>query len=169
MSGPYENEEQAGESPAMVVRNPNDGPYETERQVSETPAVRAVYAEFDADPGPGRMAAPNARMITSACDAAGVLLGAFDRRIVAWLAGWEPQTCAVIAGMIGRAAAQLTPVQLARVGEALADAIEYRQPSGFCRDCDDDPADLCAAHSRDLDRADSYAALGRQLGIEAYR
>jgi hypothetical protein len=32
-----------------------------------------------------------------------VKLGAFDHRIVLWLAGWEPSTCAVIAGLIARA------------------------------------------------------------------
>jgi hypothetical protein len=64
-----------------------------------------MYEAFRAAPGPGRMDAHNARMITQACDAAGVELGAYDRRIVAWLAGWEPQTCAVVAGMITRAGA----------------------------------------------------------------
>lgn len=38
-------------------------------------------------------------------EAAGVEPGAFERRILAWLAGREPETCAVIAGLIGRAAA----------------------------------------------------------------
>lgn len=30
-------------------------------------------------------------------------VGAFDARILAWLAGWEPETCAVIAGLVTRA------------------------------------------------------------------
>ena len=30
-------------------------------------------------------------------------MGAYDRRILAWLAGFEPQTCAVVAGLITRA------------------------------------------------------------------
>jgi hypothetical protein len=45
----------------------------------------------------------NARMLEDACTAAGVELGAYDRRIIAWLAGWEPQTVAVICGLISRA------------------------------------------------------------------
>ncbi len=47
----------------------------------------------------------NAAMLTDACAAAGVELGAYDRRILRWLAGWEPTTCAVVAGIIARAAA----------------------------------------------------------------
>jgi hypothetical protein len=57
--------------------------------------------------------------------------------------------------------------QLAILGQALADAIEYRQPAGLCADCDDHPAGLCTPHAADLDRADDYAALARQLGTEA--
>ena len=57
--------------------------------------------------------------------------------------------------------------QLAILGQALADAIEYRQPAGLCADCDDHPAGLCTPHAADLDRADAYAALARQLGTEA--
>jgi hypothetical protein len=41
--------------------------------------VHAIYAAFSA-----------------ACDAAGVELGAFDRRILSWLSGFEPETAAVI-------------------------------------------------------------------------
>lgn len=29
-------------------------------------------------------------------------LGAFDDRILSWLANWEPETCAVVAGLIAR-------------------------------------------------------------------
>ncbi|HXT90270.1 MAG TPA: hypothetical protein VN714_13540 [Trebonia sp.] len=54
--------------------------------------------------------------------------------------------------------------QLATPGQALADAMEYRQPAGLCADCDGHPAGLCAPHVADLDRADAYAALARQLG-----
>ena len=43
-------------------------------------------------------------MLTEACEQAGVQLGAWDERILAWLAGWEDSTCAVVAGLIRRAA-----------------------------------------------------------------
>jgi len=80
------------------------GPFETEGQARELPAVRAVYAAFDRDHGTGKMAPHSYLMLISACEAAGVGLGAYDQRILAWLAGWEPQTCAVICGLISRAA-----------------------------------------------------------------
>jgi hypothetical protein len=34
----------------------------------------------------------------------GVQLGAYDRRIIDWLANYEPATCAVVASLIARAA-----------------------------------------------------------------
>lgn len=40
----------------------------------------------------------------SACEKAGVGLGAYDRRIIIWLAGFEPQAAAAVAGIIVRAA-----------------------------------------------------------------
>jgi hypothetical protein len=83
----------------------SSGPFETERQARETPAVRAVHAAFDISPGAGRMAPHNRNMLDAACTAAGVDVGAFDDRILGWLATWEPTTCAVIAGLITRARA----------------------------------------------------------------
>ena len=79
------------------------GPFETERQALDTPAVRAVYTTFEAAPGQGRMQPPNLAMLRAACEGADVELGAYDSRILAWLAGWEPQVCAVVAGLITRA------------------------------------------------------------------
>jgi hypothetical protein len=80
------------------------GPYDTERQARETPAARAVYEAFSADPGAGKMAPHNLRMLLDAIQDAGVHIGAYDVRILEWLAGYEPATCAVIAGLITRAA-----------------------------------------------------------------
>jgi hypothetical protein len=98
------------------------GPLETEAQARELPAVRVVYAAFDADPGVGKMAPHNFLMLVNACEAAGVDLGgpsSYDRQILAWLAGWEPQTCAVVAGIITRAASPATG-QLAAIRAILA-------------------------------------------------
>lgn len=78
------------------------GPFETEAEVRALPAVRAVYDAF-AVPGGERMALGNHRMLEDACRAAGVELGAYDERILWWMASWEPHTCAVIAGLISRA------------------------------------------------------------------
>lgn len=54
-------------------------------------------------PGTGAWQAGSHRLLREALAGAGVDLGAYDHRIVAWLAGWEPQMCAVIAGLITRA------------------------------------------------------------------
>ncbi len=41
--------------------------------------------------------------LAGACERAEVILGSFDARILAWLANYEPETCAAIAGLISRA------------------------------------------------------------------
>ena len=49
-------------------------------------------------------------MLISACEAAGVELGAYDKRIAGLAhAGYEPQTCAVIAGWVQRASQARPP------------------------------------------------------------
>jgi hypothetical protein len=78
------------------------GPFGTEAEVRALPAVQAVYAAFRADPGVGKMIGPNHTLL-DALAAAGVYLGGYDHRIAAWLANWEPQTVAVIAGWVQRA------------------------------------------------------------------
>jgi hypothetical protein len=84
------------------------GPFETEADARNTPEVQAIYAEWRADPGQ-RTDAAAARMITEAADAVGIELGGFDRRIIAWVAGFEPTTVAVFAGLITQAAAGRSP------------------------------------------------------------
>jgi hypothetical protein len=79
------------------------GPYQSEREAAV--AVRAIHA---AAPGIA-LAAGNHQMLTQACAAARVQLGDWDRRVLTWLAGWEPSTCAVVAGLICRAAAAPSP------------------------------------------------------------
>lgn len=76
------------------------GPFETEREALSLPAVRAAYAAIT---GPSTGDLECLAILEDALTAAGVELGAYDRRIVNWLAGWEAQTCAVIAGLITRA------------------------------------------------------------------
>jgi hypothetical protein len=144
------------------------GPFETEQEARETPAARGVHEAFRADPGAGKMHPHNLEILTAACSAAAVRLGEYDRRIVSWLAAWEPSTVVVIAGLIQRAARR-PPEQLATLGQALADAISYREPSGFCAGCEASPVGLCEDHVADLDRTDAYRALARDLGIEVGR
>lgn len=60
----------------------------------------------------------NLAELTEACAAAGVQVGEYDGRILRWLADMEPQMCAVVAGLITRAAVgagglgSLTPAEL---------------------------------------------------------
>jgi hypothetical protein len=54
------------------------------------------------------------------------------------------------------------------LGQALADAIEYRTP-GSCEECDVRPEGLCNDHAADLDLTDAYLALARELGLELDR
>ncbi len=56
------------------------------------------------------------------------------------------------------------------LGQALADAVTYRDPSRrYCLDCEAHPAGLCDDHAADLDLTDAYLALGREFGIEVDR
>ena len=80
------------------------GPFETEAEAAAVPAVQAVRTAWRANPGVGHMDPHNLAMLMDACTAAGVETGTFDRRILGWLANYEPETCAVIAGLISRAA-----------------------------------------------------------------
>ena len=154
------------------------GPFETERQAWETPEVQAAWTAVRAALGPGQMEPHNRELIEDACRAAGVGLGAYDARIVAWLAGWEPQMCAVIAGLVRRAAALpvaavavLDAAQLDTVLEALADATNYRavRAETTCADCHAEPGGLCHDHAGDFEKADGYGALADQLRQEASR
>ena len=64
------------------------------------------------------------------------------------------------------AASGLDDAQRELLGQALADAIQYRDPGGFCTACEDDPSNLCGDHASDLDKTDAYLALGEALGVE---
>jgi hypothetical protein len=80
------------------------GPYETEEQALAASAVKAVYRAYRA--GITSLHDGSVDLLLSACEKAGVVLGAYDRRILIWLAGFEPQAAAVVAGIINRAAAR---------------------------------------------------------------
>jgi len=76
------------------------GPYEDDRQAAET--VREAYAAVHIGP-PSTLAQFNRDRLAAASEAAGVQLGAYDRRIIEWLAGWEPEVVAVVVGLVLRA------------------------------------------------------------------
>ncbi|WP_239395996.1 hypothetical protein [Frankia sp. CiP3] len=77
-----------------------DGPFTSEVEAHHSPFVRRLHALPDLRLAPGLRHDHLLRAIT----AADVTLGAFDARIVAWLARtWEATTVAVLAGLITRA------------------------------------------------------------------
>ncbi len=149
------------------------GPFETEAQARALPAVQAVYRSFERDPGPGKMAPHTRRLLGRALEAAAVDMGRHDDRIAEWLSQWEPQTVAVIAEWVtranaaGKAAADaaLTSNQTTTVADALEVAAEYRRyrASLTCEACAASPTEVCPDHEADLDRADEYGALARQI------
>jgi hypothetical protein len=79
----------------------NRGPFETADEARELPEVRAIYGSL----APGGHLSDGARqLLRQALDDAGVSLGAYDRALTAWIAGFEPQVVAVIARWVTRAA-----------------------------------------------------------------
>ena len=77
------------------------GPYETEHQARTD--VAGVFAESYQSCRRGALGEANLAYLQEACQRSGVILGAYDSRILLWFANWEPQTCAVLAGLITRA------------------------------------------------------------------
>lgn len=87
------------------------GPYRTEAEA----AAEAMPHEVDAlrtargdDYVASARRLRDARSIAlqallAACTEAGVEVGDYDRRVLDWLAGWEPTAAQVVIGLIGRA------------------------------------------------------------------
>src|SRR5216683_344262 len=85
---------------ALAARPAAGVPLETQQEAFALPEVRAIYDEMNASTTRGVMAARGHQMLTGACERAGVRPGAFEDRIMQWLAGFGPQECAVFAGLI---------------------------------------------------------------------
>jgi hypothetical protein len=64
-----------------------------------------------------------------------------------------------------RAALKSFPADAVMIGHALEDAGRYRRDraEAWCADCLAHPAGACDDHVDQLDQADAYAELGRQL------
>ena len=62
----------------------------------------------------------------------------------------------------------ISPAGAVTIAQALADAEAYRRrrAGDWCADCAGSPAGACGPHLDDLDQADAYAGLGRQLQQE---
>jgi hypothetical protein len=80
----------------------------------------------------------------------------------------KPVTYTIPLDVIGQAPA-LDDGQREVLAGALADAIEYRTPEGFCAECETRPEGLCNDHAADLDLTDAYLALARELRLELDR
>jgi hypothetical protein len=81
-----------------MTKHSAPGPYEAEPRAE----TRAVYDQIRTAPVGGMIKANETRLL-AACERAGVQLGAYDRRVLHWLADWEPETVEVIAAIIDRA------------------------------------------------------------------
>lgn len=118
----------------------------------------------------------------------GIEVGGYDRRIMAWLARYEPSMVAVVAGWINRARAtglrtepagsvpdlttespdpvvSLSPADLQTTVIALGVAADYkRDRAACCPDCDGSAADPCGTCTTRLSAAASYDDLTGRLG-----
>lgn len=59
----------------------------------------------------------------------------------------------------------ISDVLLPVLGQALADAISYRTPRGFCPGCDEAIDGWCAGHVVNQAMADGYRGVALVLGI----
>jgi hypothetical protein len=87
------------------VGNLINGPFETERE-----ARAAAHQVVRPEPGWSILHKSQSRFVLEqACEAAGVVLGAYDRQILDWLSGFEDSICAVVAGLVARTVAAARP------------------------------------------------------------
>jgi hypothetical protein len=132
---------------------PDNGPFETVDAARMTPAARAIYDTMRASHERGAADAMCTALIVSACDAAGVELGAYDERILAWMGNWEPQTCQVIAGLITRASEAARHPEPGTVTEW---AVRHESPDGG--------VERVTEHGTDEHMARLHAGATRKLG-----
>lgn len=144
---------------------PDDaGPFKTEAQARIMPAVREAYATSRR----GHMARRNRQMLLDACAAADVQTGAYDEQILTWLSGYEPQTCAVIAGLITRASPHAAPWDGDRKTALLAPTVavgSQRDSAASCADC---TALTCANCQQLLTAAAQFDATARRVSAALY-
>jgi hypothetical protein len=89
----------------------------------------------------------------------GIELSTYDKRIIEWLAGWEPSMVAVVCGLIRRARASgLEPADARTILTALDEAADYkRDRAANCADCDDQSCGTCEYRLRSARAYDSAA------------
>jgi len=147
------------------------GQFETEAEARA--AVAHVYQAADATTRRGVMTGQNHEMLCEAIDAAEVTMGAYDHRIITWLAESEPQACAVIAGLITRAhqaggrpvstpaPAALAPADALLVIQSLDMAGDWRRY--LCEVCESCPGGSCPVCRKGLAAAEAYDALRERM------
>ena len=79
------------------------GPFDSEREALATRSAALIRATFDANPGVGASVPECLRILTDACDAAGVALGNRDLGFLKGVAWGETADTVSLAGMITRA------------------------------------------------------------------
>jgi hypothetical protein len=141
---------------------PQAGPFE-----SEADARSASLYHVEGGPDSG-LSISKANLADLEAATSGLALGAYDRRILSWLAGSEPATVAVVCGLVRRAkhaaGVAIRPAELAIVLDALDVAADYkRDRADTCSECNADPADLCATCDWRLHLASEYDSLAEQL------
>jgi hypothetical protein len=141
---------------------PHAGPFEAERDARE-----ASLYHTEGGPGSG-LSISKANLADLEAAVSSLALGDYDRRILTWLAGWEPATVAVICGFIRRArqvaGLAIKPDELRIVLDALDIAADYkRDRADTCSECNADPADLCATCDWRLHLASEYDSLADRL------
>jgi hypothetical protein len=119
-------------------------------------AAAALLADYMAEAASATLRHPPVRewMLRLATELGGLLdaLGEHDLAVSAQIAG-----------------VVITSEQLEVLTSALADAIAHRYPGQACADCETSPSELCEDCAADLDLAEAYRALARELGIEVDR
>jgi hypothetical protein len=118
----------------------NSGPFHTDREALAASLYHQQGRPQDTDVP---TTALNLADLTAALS--GVELGDWDKRIIEWLAGWEPSTVAVVCGLITRArAATLPTTDLRAVLAALDEAADgKRDRAANCPDCTDQSCGTC--------------------------
>ena len=85
--------------------------------------AREVLLAFDATvPANSPTTARHLGRLRAAVATAGVELGAYDDRVLVWLAGWEPEVAEVVASLIERASARRQPPRSAHSADVAAPA-----------------------------------------------
>ena len=102
------------------------GPFRTEADTR--PVTRPIYASQRS------LKEGNRELLDRVIVAAGIEMGEFDHRTLDWLAGWEPFTVAVVAGLIDRAwqtrGREVPPGFDLVMYSCIRDAIEHAEARG---------------------------------------